>query len=419
MRDFRLRHVRFTSAFIRLLASLASVASVIAFAPAARADDIPTDADRLANDATRGIGPQPDRVSDSYRRARPVTTDRFEGMLLCEVRVDGEHWDGGDPLGPVRRYMGRVELEARVTLTQRTDTIRYLGPEDTNRVTFAIAGAALNPGDELAIALVDRDVFSDDPIDSYVFSYEGTLPLLATAEHSSLECRGVESSALTARIDAAMVAADAAIVRLETADPPDPSLIGFRDVNADPSAAELAVYEIARYGGLADPRFLARRDRLRAREAQYIDAVAVTVARIVRTATPMLTVSELSGSRVRIRVDKYDCDVDDVLELHPELGLDAPMECALHLTLISTGTESVSHTFHVSDAHGRTLALSRVGQLDDGFRRLRSIRVSRGETHLIFAVPMRRGILLRASRRRSLDWFRLELDAPPAIPATE
>lgn len=398
---------------------VASLAATLFGAPSpSRADDA-DEAARLAIDATHGIAPQPSRVADTFRRARPVEAAQFEGMLLCDVEVEGESWDGSDPLGPVRRYMGRVELEARIRLPARTDPIRVLGPEDTNHVAFAIAGTSLGAGDVLSIELVDRDIFDDDPIATFSLTYQGSLPLTATNEHASIECRGTEADALASRIRSLVNAADDDLDDLETADPPSASLVGFRDDDADPTDAELAVYDLARVVGLADDRFLSRRDRLRDMQAQSIAAIAALVGRIRQTATPLATDLELSSSDVHLRVDKYDCEVDDVLAIHPELGLDAPMECALFVTLLSDRSASVPHTFHVTDALGNTAQLTRYGVMTDELARVRALRAADGETHVVFAVPIRHAVMLRVARRRSVQWFSVvPSEAPPATPAT-
>jgi len=382
---------------------------VLGLSNLAAAQTSTSDVERLQLDATHGIAPQPPRVADLYRRARPLTEPTFTGMWLCEVTVTGDSWDGADPSGPVRRYMGRVELDAEIALPRRHDVVRVRGPDDTNRVAFAVAGVTVATGETLSIDLSDRDVLTNDAIGHVDLAYTGSLPIRAQLPRASIECRGMTAEALASKIDEALAGADAAIQAIESVSRPNRALVGFRDPNADPDAATLAVYDVARYAGLADPRFLERRDALRSREAAFLAAVAELVRDLGRDAKPLGTPTALPGSRLELVVDQLDCAVEEVIELHAELGLDAPMDCAMRITIRNTGTSTATFgwTFHLVDDLGETTPITRFGTVDaDGIHRTRTLRVPRGETRVVLACPTRRSVLLRTSQRRAVVWSR-------------
>jgi len=349
----------------------------------------PSDADRMALDATHGIAPQPPRVADLYRRARPIASETFVGMLVCEASVDGDDWDGADPNGPVRRYMGRVELDAEVRLPHRDDVVRFHGPDDTNRITFAVGGVELRRGDHQTIELTDRDMLSSDSIGHVEFEFVGSLPVRATYERGAIECRGIPADAIASKIEDAIEAADEALDDLERDSRPDRAIVGFRDPDADPAEAGLAIYEIARYAGLADPRFLERRDALRSREAAFFAGTAALVRDLQAAATAPGSPVALPGTQVELVVEALDCEVEDVIELHAELGLDTPMECALRLTFRNRGsTTTLAWALHAVDDLGATLPMTRMGLVDEsGIHRIRSVRLATGETRVIVACP--------------------------------
>lgn len=379
-------------------------------ARADRADDVQR-VTRLSLDAARGIVPQPTRASDAFRRARPFRGETFEGTLFCEVRVDGDDWDGIDPLGPVRRNLGRAELDAEVVLPRRDDRVRFVGPDDQNRVVFAVPGVRLEAEDRVHVDVVDRDVFTNDAIGAFDLVYQGELPLEASGERAGLVCRGVPASALARAIDDAIDDVDDAIEELARTFVPDESLVGFRTDEGDPTEAWLALYDLARLVGLSDERFLMRRDDLRAREAAYVVAARALVERLATNAAPTDVYRELEGTGLALRIDAYDCKLGDVLDLHPALGLDVPMTCAVYASVRNEGARDVTlgATFHVVDELGLTSPLPRAAAADADtgeFTRLRTLRFAPGETRIVLAAPTRHGVLIRVGRRRTIDWFR-------------
>lgn len=386
---------------------LAACASMLV-ANLASAQSTPS-AEQMALDATYGIAPQPPRAADLFRRARALESARFRGTLYCEVEVEGEEWDGRATNGPVQRYMGRVELDAEVGLPGRDDLVRYRGPADTNRVVFAIAGVDTATGSSISVALADRDVLANDPIGRITLTYGGSLPIRGTTEHAAIECRGVPAEALESDVEDAVRAADTAIARLDGASSPDAALPGFRSSAADPNGALRAVFEIARITGLADPRFLERRDALRAREAGFIGARAALVEEIEKNAPIVGTSFRLPGASITATVERVDCAIEDMIGLHSELGLDVPMECAISLRIRNDGAAATfTWGLHVVDDLGDTIELTRFGRRDDsGVTRLRTLRLERGENLWVAASPTHRATLLRLSRRRAVAWARL------------
>lgn len=410
-------HLRVASALLGVL---------MVFPCVARADQT-EDAEqvaRLSLDATRGVVPQPARAADLFRRARTHQATSFEGMLLCEIRVSGEDWDGTDPFGPVRRNLGRPEIDAEFVLPRRDDRVRYRGPDDQNRVVVAVPGVRLQSGDPLRLSVVDRDVFSNDPIGVFEFVYQDSLPIQAELERATVECRGTPNTALARAIDDDLSSVDSEIARLAADFVPDAEVVGFRRDAIDASQAWLALYELARMVGLADARFLERRDDLRQREAAFVGAATRLVDQLAGEATAVAAFGSLAGTGLALRVDGYDCKLGDVLELHPELGLDTPMSCALYATVRNDSRREVTltATLHIVDELGNTSPLPRVASRDEvsqAITRMRTLRFGPGETRIVLASPTRHGVLLRVGRRRALDWFRIgppEQDAPVAAP---
>lgn len=374
-------------------------------------------------DAARGIVPQPPRAAELFRRARPLEADVFEGMLVCEVEVDGDRWDGTDPLGAVRRTLGRPEIDAEITLPGRDDRLRYRGPDDQNRVHVALPGVRLVRDDSIGIGLVDRDVLANDPIGAFVLTYAGTLPLSATIESASIECRAVARNLLDARITETLGAADAAMASLERGGRLNRQLVGFRPPEADPYDAWVALYEFATFVGLADPRFLERRDRLRAREVAHVDAVRQLVRSLLDGSPPLDRFVRIDGTRLALRVDEYDCKLGHMLLFHPEVGLDVPMECALRVTVRNEGDSdaTLNATQHAVDDLGATEVLPRAALLQgDLVERMRTLRFPPGDSAILLPTPSRHAVLLRVGLRRSVIWVRipaavLDEDAIPRV----
>lgn len=365
------------------------------------------DVERLALDAARGYAPQPPRPADLFRRARRVEAESFEGMLVCEVRVVGETWDGSDPRGPVRLAMGRVELGAELQLPGRDDRVRVRGPDDANRVTFAVAGVRLGAGDTLGVALEDRDVVEADAIDRYDLVYAGELPLVGETERSRIECRGVPESALSARIAAARDAADEALEDLNAVAGPSPDVVGFRGPDADPNRAWLAIYRLASWVGLADPRFLERRDRLRASEAAYLARVAELIRSLRETATPIGTEGTLPAG-ARLVVTEYDCKLDEILELHGAVGVRMNFECVVHVVVRAERTSRATVVAHVVDALGGFFEVETAAVPRDGTYERRPFRLDAGETIYALPIATRAGVLLRVAVGSERAYFRLE-----------
>lgn len=382
-------------------------------AKVARAD-APEELERLALDATRGIVPQLPRAAELFRRARPVEAEAFQGMLLCEIAVQGERWDGGDPIGPVRRSLGRAEIDADFGLPGREDRVRYRGPDDQNRVVVSIPGVRLVRDDEMLVTLVDRDVLSNDAIGRLTLTYGGSLPMQASIPEATVECRAAPRTVIDDSVEAALRSVDDAIADLDREGRPNRQLLSFREPGADPSSAWRALYALAAYVGYADPRFLQHRDVLRARDVAHVAAVQQLVRALVDAAPESDRYVRIEGTRLSLRVDRYDCELGSMLLLHPEVGLDVPMECALHVSVRNAGDgdATLSATLHAVDDLGATEALPRaVFVRDETLERARALRFPPGESHLLLPAPTRHAVLLRVGVRRSVVWVRLPAPA--------
>lgn len=388
--------------------------------PTARAASGDEDVDeRLAEveeALSRGTPPQPERANELFRRAHAVDAAPFRGLLLCAIRVPGDDWDGSDPFGPVRRFMGRIDLNAIVRIEGNV-AARWYGPEDQSTALVAVPGVSLEPGSHVVVDVEDRDVVRDDAVGRVEATYEGALPLRASAGRVDVECRGVPGEQLASRVDEAVAKADRAVEALPRAERPDASLLHFRRSEADERAARLAVYDLARFVGLGDPRVTSRLSELDERRQRFQAAVGEVVTELRAEAPAANAPVRVPGSPWSVAVRGLVCDLEGLFELRRDAGLDTRMTCALriHVSHESSSSQALSLAMHVVDERGETTEAHPILlEGSDGSTRWNGrTRFPRGGLDVVLALETQRPVLLRLSTRSGVAWARIEGDANP------
>lgn len=398
--------------------SLLSLALGLALAsPIAHADDGVDE--RLADveqDLAHGTPPQPERVNDLFRRAHPADAPAFRGLLICAIRVPGEDWDGSDPFGPVRRFMGRIDLNAIVRVEGNV-VARWYGPEDQSTALVALPGLALERGNRLVVDVEDRDVVRDDAVGRVEATYEGSLPLRASSGRVEVECRGTPAEQLATRVDAAAANADQAMDALPDAEHPDAAVLHFHRSEDDERAARLAVYDLARWVGLGDPRVTSRLAELDDRRQRFKEHVAELVGRLRADAPAPDVPVRVPGSPWSVTVRGLVCDLERLFELRREAGLDTRMTCALrlHVAHEASSPQTLGFTMHVVDELGETTEVHPIllEEADGASRFNTRTRFPRGGRDLVLALEERSPVLLRLSTRSGVTWARIEGDGNP------
>lgn len=325
---------------------LCSLPLLLALAPA-------PDRASIDREIALGIPPQPPRAADLHRRARPVRADAWTGMLVCSVEIVGHGWDGGDPSGPVRRLAGRPEVDLEVTIGEGTRPLRYFGREDTPSVVFAMPHIALARGTKVKLDVEDRDVVRNDPAGTVELVYAGELPMRGHVEGVRVDCRAAPEREVEAGIEAAMRRVDAAIAALPAAGEANADSIDFGfDRDAD-DAARLAVYDLARFAGLADARVTAALARLDERERVFTQRAAALVLTLRGSAKPTDVPFRLPGTTIDARVGPQSCREDRGFAF--ALGeAHLSVECAIPIAIEEAeSARPPALTFHGLDAQGR------------------------------------------------------------------
>lgn len=202
--------------------------------------------------------PQLEDAVKLFFDAEPVAGELRGGVLLCRVDVVGDRgWD----------TFGAIDLVATFTLGTRAP-VEVWGPEDRSNAVVSLPAVTLEPGENLKVALEDRDLTEREAIARGSVPYAGALPLRISLDEAQVECRGYSRSSAELRarpwLERAAVAAAVVEVALPDVQAPGLGLPGAAIAEATVGAARAEAWL-----GSTDDEVKGLRERLRRAAARF------------------------------------------------------------------------------------------------------------------------------------------------------
>jgi hypothetical protein len=151
----------------------------------------------------------PEAARQLLKVARPHEPGPLaSGLALCVLSL---------PRGASYDLFADPDLTATLTLGQRPPLV-IVGGEDTRELTFTAPGVTVAPGDRWHLAVVDRDVTTEEPIGEDATTYNGHSPLILAPKSFRVACdlftrEAVEPFAVQALRDADRILSSDAIAK--------------------------------------------------------------------------------------------------------------------------------------------------------------------------------------------------------------
>lgn len=311
-----------------------------------------------------------DGVSRSYAKADLTTFLRFGGHAGKKKE---------DP----------AEIEAR-------------GPEDSNQMVMTVPVVKLDPGDQIALKAIDRDVFTNNDIEEIKGRYEGKLPWVLRGKRVAAECRLVPRQVVEREAAAALRAVDAAVAKFDVEYMPAMDDKAFFGRIAITRVTE-PFKRVAALIGWDDPRLAVRSARMATLLDRFDGELTAEMKKLHAALPPFGAWASMRRGELGLRAEKLVCGEAALAPYRKALEIDAESAgCILHVSArnqkpapedVAAYDSSVARVdIGLVDRLGRRQTLIYHGTADgDGFHkpawRDRAPVPAGGVVELLYAIP--------------------------------